>query len=133
MNSRLQAAIDINKECFTSDDTYSDYNYVKALLNGNVRLLTISHKGEVVGYMLYSIHATHLESLRRGLTKKARGKGLGMKITRKLIAVANKMEKDIFTYVAKSNMPSLNSNVRCGYTIEQIGEDWIYIRHKYRG
>ena len=130
----IKTVVDINIECFTSDDTYSDIDYVKSLLKRNCGLLTVSLEGEIVGYILYAEYPTHMESLRRALTRKARGKGLGMKLTKKLIAVANRKKKDIFTYVSKSNLPSLNSNLRCGYLIDAYGDkDFVYITHKYRG
>jgi len=124
-NSTLEKIVKINKECFTSDDYYSSIENIKGY-----PYLTVKLDGELVGYIIYNEYEGHLESLRRALTAKARGKGLGIKLTKKLITIANKKGKSVYTYVSKTNLPSLNSNLKCGYRIEDISEDWVYIRYK---
>lgn len=126
-NSTLEKITKINKECFTSDDYYSSIENIKGF-----PYIIVKMDGKMVGYIIYHEFEGHIESLRRALTKKARGKGLGIRLTKKLIAIANKKGKSIYTYVSKTNLPSLNSNLKCGYRIEDIGEDWVYIRYKGR-
>ena len=123
----------INAECFTSDDGYSDPEYVYSqILNGHLHYKTVG-KGKIFGYILYRIFPTHIESIRRALTRSARGKGLGVLLSRKLIAVAKKRRMTIFTYVSKVNLPSLNSNFKVGYKITDIGCDWVYIQYTPKG
>lgn len=123
----------INAECFTSDDPYSSPECLKNFLTQNdVGVAYIRHERQVVGFILYSEFNTHIESLRRAVTKKHRGLGNGLKLSKRLIALANKKGKDIYTYVAKTNLISLNSNLKVGYKIENIGKDWVYIRYNRR-
>lgn len=123
----------INVECFTSDDGYSDPDYVHSqILNGRLHYITVG-KGRILGYILYRVFATHIESIRRALTRDARGRGLGVLLSKKLIIVAKRKRLEIFTYVSKVNLPSLNSNFKVGYKITDIGADWVYIRYTPKG
>lgn len=128
--SKLEKIALINKECFTSDDFYSSVDNLQNLVKNGAKILVVKDGDLFAGYIIYNEFENHLESLRRALTKAARGKGLGVKLARKLISIANSKEKDIYTYVAKTNLPSLNSNIKCGYRVENIDEDWVYIRYK---
>jgi ribosomal protein S18 acetylase RimI-like enzyme len=120
----------INRECFTNDDPFSSEKYLASMIKLGVELATIKQDGKIVGFIIFQDLGTHIESLRRALTKHARGKGQGVKLTKRLIAIAKKRGLGIYTYVAKTNLPSLNSNLKCGYRIENISEDWVYIRYK---
>lgn len=128
----LMRVANINRECFLSDDYYSYPNNLRKTLQGGADLIIVRHNRDIVGYILYKEYDTHIESLRRALTKEARGKGYGLKLTKKLIKVAHQLGKDIYTYVSKTNLPSLNSNLKCGYRIEDISKDWVYIRYKVK-
>jgi RimJ/RimL family protein N-acetyltransferase len=130
INSTLEKIALINKECFTSDDYYSNIDNLTSLVMQGAKILVVRDKGKFAGYIIYTEFENHLESLRRALTKSARGKGLGVRLARKLIKIADEQGKDIYTYVAKTNLPSLNSNIKCGYRVENIDEDWVYIRYK---
>jgi len=129
--SRLDEVAKINRECFTSDDPYSDLVYLKcALWSDNFNIVTTSIDKKVVGYIIYHDCGSHIESIRRAVTKEARGEGIGIKLSKRLTSIARKANKEIFTYVAKSNLPSLNSNLKVGYRIVEIGADWVYLRYK---
>ena len=118
----------INQECFTSDDPYSSVGYAQQFSR-----LVVKVEGKVVGYILYQVLPTHIESLRRAVTKEYRGIGIGSQLTKRLTKIADKQGKDIFTYVSKSNLASLNSNFKCGYRITDIAADWVYITYKHKG
>lgn len=120
----------INKECFLTDDYYSDSSNHTG---DEFEYLVEKDGGEVVGYIIFKEFPTHIESLRRALTKEARGLGLGVKLTKRLIRTAKLRQKDIYTYVSKTNLPSLNSNIKCGYRIYDFGKDWVYLRYKVNG
>ena len=132
MNKKtLEQVAAINRECFTSDDYYSSVSNLEYVVaQGGKFILVNNIFGELAGYIIYHEFKTHIESLRRALTAKERGKGQGVKLTKKLIAVANKKGKSIYTYVAKTNLPSLNSNIKCGYRVENIDANFVYIRYK---
>lgn len=128
--SKLEQIAKINAECFTSDDSYSSLEYLEYLKEKGAKFITCYDKDKLVGYIIYQELDTHIESLRRALTKEARGKGFGVALTKRLIAVAKKTNKEIYTYVSKTNLPSLNSNFKCGYRVTDIGEHWVYIKYK---
>jgi len=128
--SMLDQIVLINAECFTSDDPYSHLDYLKTLKrNHNIGFITVKVCNKIVGYIIYKIYENHIESLRRALTKNSRGQGLGLKLSKRLIRIAKIHKKDIYTYVSKTNLPSLNSNFKVGYRVTDISDDWVYIRY----
>lgn len=126
----LEQIVLINSECFTSDDPYSDLETLKYLVKlGDIKYFTLKRNNKVIGYLLYKVYETHLESIRRALTREERSKGLGLKLTKKLIRISHKLNKSIYTYVSKTNLASLNSNLKLGYKITDISDSWVYIRY----
>ena len=123
----LEEIAAINRECFLSDDPYSS---VAAYKDSDIEWIVEKDNGAVIGFILFREFPTHIESLRRALTKEYRGAGLGVKLTKRLIRIAKLRGKDIYTYISKTNLPSLNSNLKCGYRIYDIGKDWVYVRYK---
>ena len=128
MQAKLICRIaEINAECFTSDDKYSS---VQFLQDSDFEYKTVWADGIIVGYIIYRVFPTHIESLRRAVTNNYRCEGYGLKLSKALTRISNKTGKSIYTYVSKTNMPSLNSNIKVGYRIEGIDEHWVYIRYK---
>lgn len=128
--SKLNEIAEINKECFLSDDYYSDE---KNLKKSGYEFIVEKEGNKIIGFIIFHELDGHIESLRRAVTKKYRGKGVGLKLAKRLIRIANKRKKDIYTYVSKTNLPSLNSNIKCGYRIYDIGDNWVYLRYKHNG
>ena len=129
--NKLEQIRAINTECFLSDDPYSDITRLRRLdADPKAGFLTVTDCGVIVGYIIYYEYDNHIESLRRALTKEYRGQGLGIRLSKRLTSLARHKGKDIYTYVAKTNLASLNSNLKVGYRVDNIGEDWVYIRYK---
>lgn len=131
MSKIIHQVAEINTMCFMSDDPYSTYTTLKIYLKQEgVGLLTMRDEDGVYGYIIYTEFKTHIESNRRAVVREYRGKGRGIELAKRLIKLAKQKGKDIYTYVSKTNLPSLNSNLKVGYRIEEIGKDWVYIRYK---
>lgn len=115
----------LNAECFGTDDWYSDPENVRVYLSHskNGYLLT-RHHGVVVGYFLYEEYQHHFECKRRGVLKIARGKRIGIRLTRRMMQVAKAAGKSYWTYAAVDNLPSINSSIRAGLTVYRITRDW---------
>jgi ribosomal protein S18 acetylase RimI-like enzyme len=130
-HSEIRRIAVLNSECISFDDPYSDYRHLRSLLDhGQLDYLTTrDKKRRIVGYLIYRILPTHLESIRRGVTKKARREGYGTLLSRQLIGIATQLGVPIYTYVSKSNLPSLNGNLRVGYRITDISEHWVYLEY----
>lgn len=126
----LNRIAEINREAFLNDDSYSDVEYLRECRY--LEYVTVRQDGKIVGYIMFQELDGHIESLRRAISRTYRGKGLGTKLSKKLTRIADKREKDIYTYVSKSNLPSLNSNFKVGYRIYEISKDWVYIMYKAR-
>jgi len=124
----LVRVAELNAECIGFDDNYSDPEYLAARVN--LKYFTAKVDGEVVGYLIYRVLPTHLESVRRGITRAQRRKGLGTRLSKRLLTVANTEGKPIYTYVSKSNLASLNGNLRLGYLVRNIDEHWVRLVYR---
>lgn len=127
--SFLNKIAELNEECFPLEDTdtYCDPDYLE---EADLDYITVYHNRKLVGYLIYRECRLHLESVRRGVKEEYRGLGLGKRLAKKFIKVAEEKNKDIYTYVAKHNLASLNSNIRCGYIIDAIQGEWVFIKYK---
>jgi ribosomal protein S18 acetylase RimI-like enzyme len=126
----LERIAEINAECFTSDDDYSDADYLADLIEADCGYHVVKSDGEIVGYILFRAHNTHLETLRLAVTKDYQRMGYGTRLNKALIRTARKMGKPIKTYISKSNVISINAHIKVGYRIDLIDKDWVYIYHK---
>lgn len=134
MSMRLKDVLveitEINAERFGSDDVYSDEDAV-------LRLITLEEGGyflakdgdEIVGYLLYKMHGDHISCERRAVTKSAKRKGFGVKLTKMAIKKAKEMGVDFKTYCSVNNMASLNSNIKCGCKVTHVGTEWVYLKY----
>jgi len=88
-------------------------------------------KGEIVGYVLWYItHDNYITIYRRGVSKTARGLGLGVKLTDKVIAKGKEHGVDFWTYAARNNLPSINSSIKAGCKIHKINDLWVELIRK---
>lgn len=131
--SIVQQIAQINCECFGIDDYYSNVPALFSFLSQEgVGIFTTRHYDKISGYLLYTNFGTHIESIRRAVTKGHRSRGLGIKLSKRLIKLAKHKNKNIHTYVSKTNLVSLNTNLKVGYRITNICKDYVYIMYKIR-
>ena len=127
----IQELAEINTECFLSDDKYSSVANLSYWMNtGELHAITLRRNRKIIAYILYREYKDHLESVRRGVAASARGAGVGTRISKKLTKLAREKGKDVYTYVSKTNLPSLNSNIKIGWRIYMIDADWVYLHYK---
>ena len=106
---------------FGSEDPYASYDEIS---EGYDYLASYDLETEVlVGYVLYTEHAEHLQGLRSGVRRSHRGCGYGTKLYRRMSSLAKRRSKVYRTYTAASNIPSLNSHLKIGMKIERIWQD----------
>ena len=127
----MEAVCRINAEHFGSDDAYSDLGEVLKLIRfDGGGYFVEKREGQIVAFMIYQITGDHMDCVRRGVTQSAKRQGLGVKLTKKAIRLSNKLNKVYKTYCAVDNLPSLNSNIKCGCRITFIDENWVYLEKK---
>jgi len=121
----------LNKVCFGADDWYSDYENLKKYNKYNQFNYTYTKgdKGEVVGYLLYWCYVDCIEGLRSGVSPDYQGRGLGKKLFKKAMKLADKLKLPYWTYSSAYNYKSVSSHVRAGMKIKKVREDeeglWI--------
>ena len=128
--SDIKRVAEMNSECISFEDTYSDYDWLLSQVRKqNLAIILARVDGEISGYLIYRVCSEHIESVRRGVSGKFRRRGVGTKLSKKLIAVSTRLKKPIYTYVSKSNLKSLNGNLKVGYLIDWIDPEWVYIKY----
>lgn len=121
----------MNALCFKgSDDYYSCSEHLKKCVDDRMHIFTVKHYGEIAGYIMCNEYDKHLEIIRRGVLKQFRRLGLGIRLAKKTMKLSNDLGKNIYTYVGTNNIPSLNSNIKCGYTIRFIQDCWVHIVYR---
>ena len=110
----------LNARCFEKSDMYSNKEEVEKL-----DWYVEEEDGKLVGYILFKEEKHHVECVRRGVMRKHRRLGVGLKLTRKVIRRAKRLGKHYKTYAAIDNLASINSNIRAGCFVESIDRDWI--------
>lgn len=127
----LDIVTEINAEHFGNDDAYSDVGNVLKLIHFDQGGYLVEYlDGQVAGYLLYDVKGDKLSCVRRGVTRSAKRKGLGLKLTKRAIKLSIELDKVYKTYCSVNNMPSLNSNIKCGLVVTRIDEDWVYLETK---
>ena len=127
----MDAVCSINAEHFGNDDAYSDLGEVLKLIRFDGGGYFVEKRdGKIVAFMIYQVIGDHMDCVRRGVTRSAQRQGLGVKLTKKALRLANKLGKTYKTYCSVENMPSLNSNIKCGLRVTFIDDSWVYLERK---
>jgi len=125
----------LNKECFGSKD---EMNSIEKLQEWNTEqhhgIITEQDKaGNFLGYVLWYItNDGYITIYRRGVAKSARGLGLGIKLTRRVIAEGINQGLHFWTYAHKTNLSSINSSIKCGCEIYKISQHWCELVKKIK-
>ena len=121
----------LNALCFGDDDELSSE---QAMLEFDT---TPHHgsfiemeKGKILGYVLHYITCEDTITIyRRGVSQAARGLGLGMKLTTRVISYGLHEGYPFWTYAHKTNLASINSSIKCGCKVLKIRGQWVEL-HK---
>lgn len=125
----VDAICKMNAECFGEYDDYSfPENVYDEFVKDGLYVIT-RHKGKPVGYALYFEYAEHIECVRRGVLEEYRGQHFGIRITKRLIARAEQLGKNYWTYAHAGNLPSINSSLKAGMLVYEIDGDWVQLVH----
>ena len=108
---------------FGEEDRYSEVEtlqcYCKAIVEYN-------DEGGIIGYVVYEEDDSGFHGMRSGVHSQHRGKGLGVKMYKRMVQMAKKAGKPYMTYCHYKNMASLNAHVRAGMRVTRIS-DAVYM------
>ena len=76
--------------------------------------------GEIISFVLVEENETYLRGKRSGVLRRCRGKGLGVKMFKRMSQLAKKRGKEYKTYSSLTNVRSLNAHFAAGMTIEKV-------------
>lgn len=76
--------------------------------------------GEIVAYVVFEQTEEGLMGRRSGVLRRMRRKGLGIKLYRRMRALARRRGTAYKTYVTSENVASLNAHLRAGMLVEEI-------------
>lgn len=119
-----EAIAELIKHHFGESDHYARVENVKEC-SGHI-VLRGAETGAIEGYLIYEDDGRILHGVRSGLIRSERGKGLSLKLYKKMIAFAKRSKKPYQTYTSKDNLHSINSHVRAGMRIVRIS-DFVYM------
>jgi GNAT superfamily N-acetyltransferase len=92
---RREEICELNKSLFGKDCYYSNINnYTK-----EIKYITAVKDGIVIGYLIYVEYEDNISSERFGTHPEYRGQGIGKKLLKKIIKMANTKGKKFKTYV----------------------------------
>ena len=100
-------------------DWYSDYENIKTF---DYTLTRDSEFDDIEAYILWTDTGEFIRGLRSGVRVASRGRGLGVKMYRRMAALARRRGKKYKTYCALTNLPSLNAHMKSGMKIEKVVE-----------
>ena len=129
----LKEIAQLNSQCFSFSDTYSTQAAIGTAIQAGLSTMVLKEGEEVVAYLISKDCGEYLEIHRIGVSPSAQGKGYGIKMIKKLLKKADRLEKPVYTYVSRSNLVSINAHMRAGFRIYDIGPDWVYIQYNVRG
>ena len=123
----MKEIADLNAKIFGKKDPYSQESiYTKA-----VKKIVRKHRGNIVGYLLYSVSEEQIDLLRIGTHDKHRKKGLAMSMMRSLKRIARKHQKPCRTYLAYDNIPSYLLHTKAGFVPTHIAwNQWVWVEYK---
>lgn len=98
-------------------DWYSDYENIKHF---DYTVLRDDEFGDIEAYMLWTDTGAFIRGLRSGVRSASRGRGLAVKLYRRIGALAKRRGKTYKTYCSLANIPSLNAHFKAGMKIEKV-------------
>lgn len=130
----IKGIVHVNQERFGESDEYSDSDFLlRTLTFDNVGYFTEVRRNKVIGYIIYKIHEDDTISCeRRAVTGYFDGRGIGSKLTRKVLQLADEKGLTYTTYCSIYNLPSINSNLKVGCRVVEIDDHWIKLKRKPR-
>jgi predicted GNAT family acetyltransferase len=82
--------------------------------------------GKVLAYLIYEDDGRALHGQRSGVMSTERGKGLGLKLYKRMVKLAKKKGRAYQTYTSLNNVTSVNAHVRAGMRVTRIS-DFVYM------
>ncbi|MAT51072.1 MAG: ribosomal-protein-alanine N-acetyltransferase RimI [Porticoccaceae bacterium] len=82
IRSDMPTVLEIEKCCYESP--WSEEDFIRCLRQRNCIGMVIEHKDQVVGYMIYELHKSHIELLNIAVVKSLQCRGLGAAMVGKL-------------------------------------------------
>lgn len=128
MNKKhLEFLVSANKKCFGKDDEFSSPEKFLDWMKGKAGyIITKNSEGKFNGYLFYHYNNRYLEIIRRGSIE--RESGVGKRLTKKAMKIAESLGLTLFTYAHKSNLASINSSVKSGLYITKINDPWVELQ-----
>jgi GNAT superfamily N-acetyltransferase len=107
---------------FGKDDYYADPKNIAETKGLVIR----DEDGVIIAYLLYEEDGVGFHGVRSGVVSTERGKGLGVKIYKRMVAKAKKAGVVYDTYCSRDNVASLNSHVKAGMRVTRIS-DFVHL------
>lgn len=107
---------------FGEADHYANETAVEAC----EALVERDEEGVIIAYLLYEDDGKALHGQRSGVQSAWRGKGLGMKLYKRMVKMAKRRGRTYQTYTGLNNVTSVNAHVRAGMRVTRIS-DFVYM------
>lgn len=120
----------LNAKGFTLEDSYSNVLVLTDFLNDCKEfggLFIIYKDKSIIGFLMWQFTGDGIHTVRRYIDQNYRGLGLGSKLTKRVIKLANKWGFKYKTYAAHYNLASINSSIKCGCIVSKITKKWIHL------
>lgn len=125
MVNKWEQIAQINKLGIGAWDWYSKAENLEHLAQSErLKFLHVKGKdGEIAGFLLYWQYDDCLEGLRSGVLPKYQGKGVGKKLYKRMMRLADKLQLPYWTYSSAYNYASVNAHVQAGMRIKKVWEN----------
>lgn len=117
----------LNRGCFGAEDSYSDSAFLQSFLDDGGEYVVKKDGSDVLGYYLFKESHDKIEGVRLGVAKAARGRGLGLRLVRRVMRAAKARGKVFETYTSTDNTTSFNLHVAAGARLKRVEGGWLYI------